>query len=233
MSERAEGQDGGTPEADGPSAKDRTGGDRYGHPSAPAPQAAFPGQVPVGASRHVPPCRILVTGASGTGTSTLGRLLAIRLASQHFDTDDFYWHPTDPPFRAPRPPAERLALMEAMFLPRRDWVLSGAPMRWEGRLRERVTAVIFLRLDPGERMERLRRRERLRYGDAADCPETAEFLAWAESYDDPFFTGRSLAGHLAWLETFACPVTTLDAALPPDRLMEISLSVLDPSRASA
>lgn len=229
MIERAEGQDGDTPDA----VKARPGGPPYENSSATVPQAVLPGQVVPGPYGHIPPCRILVTGASGTGTSTLGRLLAIRLASQHFDTDDFYWHPTDPPFRRPRPPAERLALMEAMFLPRRDWVLSGAPMRWEGRLRERVTAVIFLRLDPAERMERLRRREWLRYGADADCPETAEFLAWAESYDDPFFTGRSLAGHLAWLETFACPVTTLDAALPPDRLVDLSLSVLDPSRASA
>lgn len=186
------------------------------------------------AGAGLPPARrILITGASGSGSSTLGRLLANRLASQHFDTDDFFWRPTDPPFRDPRPVAERHALMEAIFLPRRDWILTGAPMKWEGRLRDRVTGVAFLRLDPAMRMTRLRSRERLRYGPAADGPETAEFLAWAESYDNPHFTGRSLASHLAWLETFSCPVVTLDAAEAPDRLADRVLSVLDPSRRSA
>jgi hypothetical protein len=74
--------------------------------------------------------RIHVLGASGAGTSTLARGLASALDSQAFDTDDFYWTPTDPPFTEKRPVAERLALMEALFLPRRDWVLSGSFTSW-------------------------------------------------------------------------------------------------------
>ena len=45
------------------------------------------------------PPRIHITGASGFGVSTLGGALAARLGCAHLDTDDFYWLPTDPPYR--------------------------------------------------------------------------------------------------------------------------------------
>ena len=45
---------------------------------------------------------IHVMGASGSGTTSLGRALADRLDIAHLDTDDFFWLPTDPPFTTPR-----------------------------------------------------------------------------------------------------------------------------------
>ena len=38
--------------------------------------------------------RIHILGASGSGTTTLGRALAERLQCRHFDTDDYFWLPT-------------------------------------------------------------------------------------------------------------------------------------------
>ena len=55
--------------------------------------------------------RIHVTGASGSGTSTLGRALAKHLDFTHLDADDFYWQPTLPPYTAKRNSVERLALL--------------------------------------------------------------------------------------------------------------------------
>ena len=46
--------------------------------------------------------RLHILGASGSGTTTLGRALAERLTYLHFDTDDYYWLSTDPPFTAQR-----------------------------------------------------------------------------------------------------------------------------------
>ena len=43
-----------------------------------------------------------VFGASGAGTSTLGRALT-EYGYTHLDTDDYYWKPTDPMFLASRP----------------------------------------------------------------------------------------------------------------------------------
>lgn len=46
---------------------------------------------------------IHIFGASGSGTSTLGRAVAAGLGWRFLDTDDFFWLPTDPPFTTPRP----------------------------------------------------------------------------------------------------------------------------------
>lgn len=176
--------------------------------------------------------RIHVTGASGSGTSTLARGLAMAFDSQCFDTDDFYWKPTDPPFREKRPIAERLALMQELFLPRRDWVLAGSFLSWGAPIVPRLTHVILLTVPAGQRLARLRRRERLR----AD-PEHmrtpawqaahAGFLDWAMSYDDPGFTGRTRAAHERWLETLDCPVIRIDAAGPADAVLSQALVALD------
>jgi adenylate kinase family enzyme len=42
--------------------------------------------------------RIHILGASGSGTTTLGRALSERLQCPHFDTDNYFWLPTDPPW---------------------------------------------------------------------------------------------------------------------------------------
>lgn len=164
--------------------------------------------------------RIHIFGASASGTSTLGRALAAELGTQSFDTDDFFWEPTDPPFTKKRRVESRLDLMQQMFLPRRDWVLSGSLMGWGDSLVPHFDLVVFLHLDPSVRLARLRGREIRRYGAAALQPggsqyrEYRAFLEWAKGYDDPNFGGRSLHGHRAWLETLTCPVLELDSDRP-------------------
>ena len=75
-------------------------------------------------------CRLHVTGASGSGTTTLARALADTWAVPHADADDYFWLPTDPPYVDKRPEVDRLALMEQVFLPREGWVLSGSMLGW-------------------------------------------------------------------------------------------------------
>ena len=68
--------------------------------------------------------RINIMGAAGSGVSTLGRALAQRIGGEHFDTDDFCWLPTDPPFRKQREVPERLKLLDAALRDSDRWVLS-------------------------------------------------------------------------------------------------------------
>jgi adenylate kinase family enzyme len=166
------------------------------------------------------PCRLLVTGASGSGTTTLGGALASAWAVPHADVDDYYWVPTDPPFAVKRPPAERLDLMAAVFIPRDAWVLSGSIMGWGEPLIPRLDGVVFVSLDAATRMQRLEARESSRYG-ASVPDETAqrEFMDWARGYDDPEFSGRSRARHEAWLSSLPCPVLRLDSARPVAELV--------------
>ena len=190
----------------------------------------FPSRRP-GACRVAMP-RLLVIGASGAGTSTLGRLIANACATQHFDADDFFWHPTDPPFTRRRRPAERMALMEAVFLPRSDWVLSGSPLGWSDPIVPRLTHVVFLTLASEQRLGRLARREAARYGGRiAGVGDLAAhhrgFMDWAGGYDDPAFTGRSRAAHEAWLDRIACPLLRLVGDATPPALAEAVCDWLD------
>ena len=55
---------------------------------------------------------IHIYGASGSGTSTLGRKISEELGYKFMDTDDYFWLPTNPKYTTKRSKEERLALMK-------------------------------------------------------------------------------------------------------------------------
>ena len=160
--------------------------------------------------------RVHVMGASGTGVTTLGCALANTLAIPHHDTDDYYWRPTTPPYREERPAADRLRLMEELFLGRLDWVLSGSLEGWGDSIVPSFDLVVFLSARTEVRLRRLRDREARHFGADAVSPggwrhqETEEFIEWASHYDDGSREGRNLLRHEAWLKTMKCPVLRAD-----------------------
>ena len=176
--------------------------------------------------------RIHIFGASGAGTTTLGRALANALATQHFDSDDFYWVPSDPPFRTKRPAADRRALMETVFLPRRDWVLSGSVASWSEGIADRFTLAVYLELEAETRLTRLKRREqwRLALADGGAEGEQAEvdaFLDWAAGFEDGLLPGRSRTALETWSDELDCPVIRLVSHGPVDNLVAQILAALD------
>ena len=168
--------------------------------------------------------RVHVTGASGSGTTTLARALADRWAVPHADTDDYFWMPTNPPYVSTRPAPNRVALMREVFVPREAWVLSGSLGDWGESVVAECDAVVFLSLDPAERIRRLEQREvQRRAGGEYDPVAWDEFLDWAKGYDDPSFEGRSRAGQEAWLRRMGKPVLRLDAVAPVGELLDAVL----------
>ena len=162
--------------------------------------------------------RIHITGASGSGTSTLGRALAEAIGGRHLDTDNYFWLPSDPPCKAKRPPEERLAMLRDDADSDGRWVLSGSLCGWGDPLIPRFERVILLSAPTPLRLERLRQRERKRYG-AAVLAEGgthhegfAKFIAWAARYDEGDMDDRSRAGHDHWLAELPCPVLHLDGS---------------------
>jgi adenylate kinase family enzyme len=149
--------------------------------------------------------RILIVGASGSGTTTLGATLARRLAFAHFDTDDYYWLPTSPPFRQKRDPAQRLALLAAALDSAGDAVVSGSLMGWGQEIEDCFDLIVFLYVPTGLRIERLRSREIERHGRVDEA-----FLQWAAEYDEGPPMGRSLARHRAWLDARQAPVLCIE-----------------------
>jgi adenylate kinase family enzyme len=171
-------------------------------------------------------CRIHITGASGAGVTTLGRALADTLALPHHDTDDYLWKPTTPPYRELRETNERSRLMQEMFLPRADWVLSGGLDGWGDAVVPCFDLVVFLRTPQDLRMRRLQAREARHFGADSIGPggwrfdETESFLDWASHYEDGTREGRNLARHEAWLATLPCPVLRLDGSRPVAELVD-------------
>ena len=163
-------------------------------------------------------------GASGSGTTTLARALANHWSVPHADADDYFWVPTDPPYVEKRPESDRLALMRDVFVPREAWVLSGSMAGWGDAVVAECDAIVFLTLDPEERMRRLDAREsRRQEGRAVDVPAWEAFLDWARGYDDPAFEGRSLVGHEKWLAERDQPVLRLDSAVSRQELLDPGL----------
>ena len=169
-------------------------------------------------------CRLHVTGASGSGTTTLARALADHWSAPHADTDDYFWVPSDPPYVEKREEAERVRLMQDVFAPREAWVLSGSLLSWGEDIVARCDAVVFLTLDPEERLRRLEAREdRRREGRPIDTAGWATFMEWARGYDDPEFDGRSRVAQETWLAGLRQPVLRLDSALSRDELLRAVL----------
>ncbi len=171
------------------------------------------------------PQRIHIFGASGSGTTTLGRTLAERMGGGFLDTDAYYWQPTDPPFTEKRDPAERIAMIERDIRESDDWVLSGSLCGWGDPLIPRFTLAVFLYLPPAPRMARLARRERDRHGpriapDGDMHAAHVAFMDWARSYDTATTPVRSLDLHETWMRELPCPVIRLDASRPAAALRD-------------
>ncbi|MEQ1759264.1 MAG: AAA family ATPase [Vicinamibacterales bacterium] len=150
---------------------------------------------------------ILITGASGSGTTTLGKALAEKLGAQHIDADDYYWLPTDPPYRDKRPADERLKLILNALSATPSSVVSGSVMGYGAKLEDSFTLIVFLLVETDVRLARLRARELRNLGSVDEA-----FLTWASQYEDGPPEGRSRARHEAWLASRSCPVLRLEGS---------------------
>jgi len=147
---------------------------------------------------------IHIFGASGSGTTTLGRALARALDFTHMDSDDYYWLPVEPAYSQKREIPERLRLMnQDINAADNGAVISGSLVDWGDPLMERFTLAVRLVTDTDTRIKRLRAREYAHFGDSirpggSRYEEHEAFVAWAARYDTGDTHMRSKANHDAW-----------------------------------
>ena len=179
--------------------------------------------------------RIHVMGGSGSGTTTLGRTLSGRLRVPHFDSDDYYWIPTMPPYRIKRDKVIRDARIAEDICTFDDWVWTGSSVSWKHGALDRISLCVFLTLPADIRLARLRSREKQR---RAALPtearanfekESAEFLAWAARYDHGGNEVRSLALHEHWIATLDCPVLRIDGDRTTEQRVNAVLGAIEQS----
>ena len=132
---------------------------------------------------------IHIYGASGSGTSTLGRAIGETLGFTWLDSDNYFWLPTNPPYTAKRGIAERLNAMNRDIDAAENVVLSGSLTDWGDALMPRFTLAVRVETDTPTRLARIREREYRKFGErilpGGDMYEThMNFLKWAAGYDD-------------------------------------------------
>jgi adenylate kinase family enzyme len=160
---------------------------------------------------------ILITGAAGSGTTTLAGALAKELHTRHLEADDFLWQPSNPPYQHLANKAQRGERLLQEMRSHGRAVVAGSVMGWGQPLENEFDLVVFLYLPVELRLERLERREIKRFGQAQP-----EFLAWAAQYEDGSLPGRSLARHREWLAARKCAVLRLQGNMSVmDRVRQI------------
>jgi adenylate kinase family enzyme len=173
--------------------------------------------------------RIHILGASGSGTTTLGRALAERLNYTHFDTDGYFWEPTDPPFMEKREITLRQQLLMDDLTTHKSWVLSGSLCGWGDIAIPLFDLVIYLWISQDIRLKRLRQREHQRYGEritaGGDMYEKSQaFLDWAASYDDGGLDMRSRRLHEQWLSTLPCPIVCIEGEYTIEEQIDVLIA---------
>lgn len=158
--------------------------------------------------------RIHILGASGAGTTSIARRLAECIGYQHLDTDDFYWRSTSPPYTVAYEPQERQRRLSASLTSHRQWILSGSLCGWGDMFIPFFELVIYVYVENEVRLERLRRRESMRFGEAIlpggdQYDRYRAFIAWAAAYETIADVSRNAGRHKQWLEKIQCPVVTI------------------------
>lgn len=173
--------------------------------------------------------RILIMGAAGAGSSTLGKVLAQKHQWPHFDSDEYYWLPTDPPFTDKRQPEERIQILSNDLNKYNNWVVSGVLCNWGNFIIPLLTHVIFLYADWPTRLKRIKQRETHQFGKrilkGGDMYEHHEaFVEWASQYDSNQPVSRTKNKHLDWLAALPpqIQVTKLDANMGMIDLLNLS-----------
>ena len=152
-------------------------------------------------------------GASGAGKSTLAKALSQKTGLPHLQSDHYLW--PNEKFDIPRPVEERRRMLEEDLRQFPSFILDGDVTRWFPSPPFTPDLLVLLRCPEKERMERLRQRETLRYGQWEDPRHphhqlTQEFLEWAACYDtageeEP----NSLCSHLKKIAQAPCPALIL------------------------
>lgn len=160
---------------------------------------------------------IHIYGASGSGTSTLGRKICSELGFTFMDTDDYYWLPTNPSYTTKRSIEERLVMMKKDIEQADNVVISGSLTGWGDELIPLFTLAIRLVTEADLRIERLKKREKEKFGAriaaGGDMYEAhLEFIEWAKRYDTGSPKMRSKAMHDEWQKLLSCRQLVLNGA---------------------
>ena len=166
---------------------------------------------------------IHITGASGSGVSSLGAAFSSLYGYKRLDTDDYFWVMEEPLYTIKRDVNDRIAMLDNDIRSNEKCVISGSLSGWGDVFIPRFDIVVFLYTPSKIRLERLAKREYEKFGGrimpGGDMYEAhLEFMEWAGDYDSGGVDMRSLALHNEWLNDLECPVIRADGTEPSEKI---------------
>lgn len=176
--------------------------------------------------------KLHIFGASGTGVTTLGQALAVKLNVPYFDSDDYFWKMSDPPFTIKQQREERNAQIKTDLGKAENWVLGGSVIHWGDDVFPTFDLIVFLYLPTDIRIERLRKREWERYGDIIytdplRAKQFQDFINWAADYDNNSgLATRTLQAHEDWMAKVDSPILRIADDLTTEERMQLVIARL-------
>jgi len=162
--------------------------------------------------------RILLLGASGTGTTSTAKILAAKFGCFHGDSDTYFWVPSDPPFTTPRTYDKIQDLLVPDLERHLDFVLSGSFCGWGDAIIPYLDFVFLLVAPTDLRLQRIMKREQALRGSQIEAggSEHAKFnafLEWSRAYDVGGVS-RSRKLHDDWMGNLSCKKAVIDSSKP-------------------
>ncbi len=176
--------------------------------------------------------RILFTGASGSGTTTLGKKVASQINVPHFDLDDFFWKKTKIPFTEFRSQAELQELINKALFTQNTWIISGDPSEWGVGIADKLTHIYFLECPTNIRVQRLNEREFKKQGElilegGQNYENHQSFIEWTKKYDEGGVSGRTRPKQEKWIASLNCQVYQFSTDQSVNTLVENILKTLN------
>lgn len=155
---------------------------------------------------------IIVFGAPGAGSSTLGKALARRLHFLHLDLDEYFWRwDTEIPYTAFRPQEESYGLIFGDIAKSPHFVMSGSMGDDRKAFESLFDFAVYITAPSEIRTERLRARTFSQFGNrvlkGGDMVEkNNKFIESAANYETNFRQEQ----HEQWIAELPCRVLRVD-----------------------
>lgn len=163
---------------------------------------------------------IIIFGSPGSGTTTLGREVSLRLGFKHFDLDDYLWlKDSDLPFTATRPRKELTKLLMEDISKFPNFVMSGSMDSYNEPFVPLFDLAVLNSAPVELSIERINKREFSRFGSrilpGGDMYENhMKFLDLVRHYDFDGSPCRKV--HEQWAKSLPCRVLYTDGSASVD-----------------
>lgn len=169
---------------------------------------------------------IHILGPSGSGTTTIAKRMCKKYNYAHFDADNYFWKPTNPPYQKLRSIAERQRLLKKDLEDESRWIISGSFCGWGDIFMDEFDLVIYLWTPINVRLRRLKSREQKKFGSAVlpggkMYERHQKFLDSAARYDYDQTEFRNKKTHQEWMNKLNCPVLKIKGEKSVKKIISI------------